>query len=269
LLTNGYMLSKGMIDAIEKTQIDVSISLDGIGDVHDTQRPTVGGKGSFSDIHSNITKLSEVGVKPFIMTTVTRHNQGHLQELAEYCTERGMGFRLSLYRGKATEENDFVGDHKELADDLVRFYEWFGDHLPEESLYRTHRFCDINLLRPKIANCGVGKSSIVIDANGDLAICQYQIEQVIGSLAKGDSVLASLENQEFYQPDHDSGRFVNKCSSCQWLYTCANGCPLHVKAVYDTFMRESPYCSVYKAVLPVLICTHAKQIIRKGGDFDE
>jgi len=260
LLTNGYSLSEDMLHAIGERKMSVSISLDGIGAVHDRQRATIGGDGSFLEIHKNISSLIELGVKPYILTTVTRNNQDQLQELAQYCTERGLGFRLSLYRGTGENRQNFEGDHEKLASDLVDFYEWFGNHLPEKNLHTNHRFCDVNLLRPKATNCGIGKSSVAIDTSGKLAICQYQMDRTIGDI-RNDGVLDSLNRQNFYNPSKDNAKFVPECKSCQWLYTCANGCPLHLRSIRGTFTSVSSYCSVYSAVLPALIRTHAKQIV--------
>lgn len=60
------------------------------------------------------------------------------------------------------------------------------------------------------------------------------------------------------------------CQDCKWRFVCGGGCPFLTKRHYGNFKHPSPYCEVYKSVLPVLVELHALQLIRKfqkqGGD---
>jgi sulfatase maturation enzyme AslB (radical SAM superfamily) len=59
------------------------------------------------------------------------------------------------------------------------------------------------------------------------------------------------------------------CKDCKWRYICGGGCAFQTKYNFGTFQHTSPYCGVYKAILPVVVELHALQLIRefqkKGG----
>jgi hypothetical protein len=51
--------------------------------------------------------------------------------------------------------------------------------------------------------------------------------------------------------------------------SCAGGCPLQTKATYGRLDKYSPYCEVYKAVIPRILTIKGLQMIRdyeKGGE---
>src|SRR5204863_2366385 len=78
--------------------IGVTISLDGLGTYHDSQRPFSNGLGSFTFVDRTITRLLNNGVIPHINVTVSQRNLDGLPALIDYILQREMSFTLSYYR---------------------------------------------------------------------------------------------------------------------------------------------------------------------------
>src|SRR5262249_1368079 len=67
ILSNGTIMTQRMIEQLKERHIGVMISLDGIGEAHDRQRPYVNGlRGSFSMVDRTISRLLANGLRPSI-----------------------------------------------------------------------------------------------------------------------------------------------------------------------------------------------------------
>src|SRR6266487_822944 len=84
ILSNGVVLSQRTIDHLKARHISVTISLDGLGDYHDSQRPLVGGRGSCQYVLRTIDRLLANEVVPFISVTISRRNLDGLPGLMQY-----------------------------------------------------------------------------------------------------------------------------------------------------------------------------------------
>jgi uncharacterized protein len=64
LQTNAVHLSGDWLDLIEESHMRLGVSLDGPRDLHDRQRPTVAGRGSFAEVRRTLDRLRARGI-PF------------------------------------------------------------------------------------------------------------------------------------------------------------------------------------------------------------
>src|SRR5262249_41043126 len=102
LLSNGAALTPKAIQELKQRDISVTISLDGIGSAHDSERPLLNGMGSFRLVDRAITRLLEHDLVPHINVTVSQRNLSGLPNLVAYLLERDLSFTFSYYR-----ENDY------------------------------------------------------------------------------------------------------------------------------------------------------------------
>lgn len=263
LLTNGTRLSGSLLDVLRSQSCGVSVSLDGLGPSHDRNRPSRTGSSTSAQVIETIDALLKVGIRPFILVTVGPDNVNDLPLLATFCFDRNLRFRLSPRRTPDQSDNDV----RAIATGLVRFYSWLGNHLPERSLYRLHKFASVDLLQPRKKPCGLGRTSFVVDTDGTVRLCpQYGGSSPICHSRDGDL----LERVAQALPPVAAGLNVERhptCSLCRWRYTCRGGCPLHATQESSTDTR-SPHCEIYREVLPALIKVHAEQTARnltQGG----
>lgn len=269
IITNGTLLPPSLIGYISSGKIGISVSLDGVEEWHDKQRRYHNGSGSFRDVDNNLNKLLSMGIRPYILTTVTKDNVCGITKLAEYCIQRNLSFRFSFYREVSTSFDDLKNDNLQLTRELLRCYEWVANNLPARSLYQFHKFGDMNLKVPKLRGCGVGVSGMTLSSNGEVCVCQYKMSEPIGNAFKNNTVQL-IANQYQYRLDENRVEQIPVCKDCKWRFVCGGGCPFLTKRHFGTFKHHSPYCGVYKSVLPVLVKLHALQLIRefqkKGGE---
>ncbi len=269
IITNGTMLTQSLIDYACQDKVGVSVSLDGVGKWHDVQRPYINGTGSFEKVNTNINKLLAAGIRPNILAVITKKNAAGMIELAKYCMERDLTFRFGFYRENPTSPNELDNDNAELIDELKKCYAWMAENLPVKNLQAVHKFADVKLNGPKIRNCGIGSNGLTVSTSGNASICQYELDVSLGSIMDNDSI-GLMKNQNRYDLDKSQVDRVPGCKNCKWRYTCGGGCPLLTERHFRTMGHTSPYCEVYKAILPVLIELHALQLVRrfqKGKGF--
>ncbi len=83
IITNGTLLSSSLIEYISSKKIGISMSLDGVEEWHDKQRRYQNDSESFRDVDGNLNKLLSVGIRPYILTTVTKNNVCGITKLKE------------------------------------------------------------------------------------------------------------------------------------------------------------------------------------------
>lgn len=117
----------------------------------------------------------------------------------------------------------------------------------------------VTFSRPHRFTCGMGKSYVVVRTDGKIVSCQMTLEKPIGSIDDPD-VITSMQNGSFVQPQSLTVDGKTPCKTCQWRYICCGGCPL---------LTNSPYCNVYKALIPEVLRVEAKRLIRYGYKQDD
>lgn len=262
IITNGTLLAQTFIDYILQERVGISVSLDGVGKWHDVQRPYVNGNGSFKKVDANISKLLTEGINFNILAVITKKNVSGLTELAKYCLERNLAFRFGFYRDIPTFLGEIDVDNKNLIRELKKCYSWIGQNLPEKNLQSLHKLADIRLNGPKVRNCGIGYNSLTVGHDGSVSICQYEMEVSLGNVLESDAIRL-VTDQKHYDLDGTRVNQVPGCRDCEWRYTCGGGCPLLTKQHFGEMRRSSPYCEVYKTILPVLVELNALQLVKR------
>jgi uncharacterized protein len=270
IITNATVLSESLLNYLVEGKLGISVSLDGVGKWHDCQRFYQNGRGSFPEVEKTLGTLLSHGIRPPILATVTRDNLHGITELAEYCWQRDLGFRFSLYREVATSSRDLKNDNEEVIRELLKCYSWMEENLPDRNLSKCHQFGDVNFQIPRVRNCGIGTSGITLTSDGKFCLCQYEMSDPLGDVRKSDFVQIMKDQKRFSLSENRVDRYP-VCAECQWRFVCAGGCSYLTKHQYGTFCHASPYCDVYQAILPVLLRLHALQIVRrfrrKRGDL--
>lgn len=261
IITNGTLLTQNLIDYIKQGRIGISISLDGIGKWHDVQRPYVNGNGSFKKVDATISKLLTERIRFNILAVITKKNSAGLTDLTRYCLERDLAFRFGFYRDTPTFSGEGENDNKELIRELKKCYLWISQNLPEKNLQLLHKLADIKLDGPKSRNCGIGSNSLTVGSDGEASICQYEMEISLGNILEKDAV-SLITDQTYYDLNITRVNQIPGCKDCKWKYTCGGGCPLLTKQHFGNMGVPSPYCDVYKAIIPVLVKLYALQLVK-------
>lgn len=264
VLSNGVALTNQMIDAMRAHQLRLMISLDGIGEYHDTQRPFVNGHGSFAHVERSLDRLAVRGLTPSITITVSQQNLAGLAALVEYVMDRELPFTFNFYR-----ENDCSASYSELAYQqeaviaaMQAAFAVIEAKLPPYSL--LDRLVD--LARLDVAHdrtCGVGQSYMVVNQSGGVAKCHMFLEQTVTDVGAPDPLRLIREDEIGVQNmpvDEKEG-----CRDCHWRYWCAGGCPALTYRVSGRYDIKSPNCRIYKALFPEVLRLEGLRLLKYGG----
>ena len=260
ILSNGVVLSQHAIEQLKARHIGVMISLDGIGEYHDSQRPFVHGRGSFQYVDRTIKQLLVNGLVPHISVTVSHRNLAGLTDVIVYILERDMGFTLNYYRN-----NDFViGDDLQFSEQqmIVAMRSVFAlleSKLPARSLLGS-LIDKSNLYSPHQRTCAVGQSYLVIDQHGGIAKCHGDIKRTVTNIYDDDPLQLIKDDRNGVQ-----GLSVEEkegCRTCDWRYWCTGGCPLLTYRMTGRYDVKSPNCNIYTALFPEALRLEALRLLK-------
>ena len=263
VLSNGVSLTRRMIGALQARGLRLMISLDGVGAVHDRQRPFANGRGSFRFVERSLNFLEQEGLIPSISVTVSNRNLGSLPETVAYLLDRGLPFSLNYYR-----ENDCSAGLNDLTfqDEAViaahrAAFAVIRERLPSYSLLGV-LLDRARLDAPHDRPCGAGQSYLVIDQVGGVASCPMTLGETFTNVSDADPLGTLMESRQGIQNlpvDEKEG-----CRDCSWRYWCAGGCPALTYRVTGRFDVKSPNCRIYRALFPEVLRLEGLRLMKYG-----
>ena len=262
IATNGTLITPKIAKTLALYTIEVAISLDGLQKFNDSQRVFSNGLGTFKYIEQAIKNLKKYHVPYRAIVTVTTNNVANLPSLTKYFLINKIPFSINFYRESPYSKKGLTPTNKILINYLKKSYQILYKYVPK------YRLIDdvldrVNFRVPRLAACAVGDSYIVITHEGKLASCPMIIDRSIGSINDQD-IVKTMRNKSFIKP---RGLTVEKkipCNHCQWKYVCCGGCPLLAYETKKTYKSSSPYCEVYKTLIPEVLKIEAKRLIKYG-----
>lgn len=261
LLSNGVALSQRSIDALKARHIGLMISLDGVGETHDRQRPFIHGRPSFKYVDRTIQRLLTNNLTPFISVTISQHNLAGLPDLFLYLLEHDLPFSLNFYQDNdcALDPRALQFSEQQMIDAMLHVFSIIEHHLPARSLLGSlidHANLQFRHQRP----CGVGHNYLVIDQHGGVAKCQAAITQTVTTIANADPlriIRQDLLGVQGVAVDEKEG-----CRDCTWRYWCAGGCPLLTHRMTGRYDIQSPNCHIYQALFPAALRLEALRLLK-------
>ncbi len=258
LLSNGTLLTSETLGWLRDEGIRLSISLDGIGDMRNRQRPSARREGSFSLVIKSIEQALALGLSPHLSVTVTAYNVKHLAEVAAFALEHGLTFNLNFVRPASgmlnlmpTPEQLVAGVQAVLAEIERQLppYRLIDGLLDRCGLNAPHRY-----------PCGAGHSYLVVNPGGGVSHCHMQMEKEICTVWEEDplGVIRRAETGFRNLPVDEK----EICRDCLWRYVCAGGCPLLTCRLTGRDDVPSPYCDAYRVLLPELIRLEGLRILK-------
>jgi len=177
--------------------------------------------------------------------------------LTKYLLKKNIPFNYNFYRENPYVTDDLENNDKKLIKYLKRAYTHIYNNPPPFSILNA-LLNRVFFHPPHLNPCGVGHNYIIIRHDGMLASCQMTIEKSIGSIKDKDMV-KTMQQKAFTKGISLEDK--KPCSSCQWKYVCCGGCPLLTKKQKGSFKTSTPYCSVYKALIPEVLKLEAKRLL--------
>lgn len=263
LLTNGVASNTRMIHDLKRLGLRVMISLDGVGESHDKQRPFANGNGSFRQVERTLDRMAAEGVVPSISITITRRNLANLPNTVAYVLHRNLPFMLNFYRENDCSMSfaDLAYSDEEIIASVRSAFAVIEANLPPYSL--TDRLLDLGRLdAPHERTCGVGQSYLVIDQRGAVAKCHMDLARPVTDINVADPLRLIREDQIGIQ--NVPAEEKEGCRDCTWRNWCAGGCPALTYRITGRYDIKSPNCRIYKAIFPDVLRLEGLRLLKHG-----
>lgn len=263
VLTNGVLLTEKIANTLKKENIRVAVSLDGLEKYHDKQRIFANGLGSFKFVEKGILNLKKAKVPFNVSVTITSKNIENIPQLTKYLLKQKIPFAFNFFRENPSVKEELEGDDKKLVEYLKKAYQLIYANPPPYSL--INGLLDrVSFRRPHLWVCGMGHNYIVVRHDGKIVSCQMTLQKPIGSVDDND-LIKTMENGSFIEPKNLTVEDKKPCNKCQWKYVCSGGCPLLTFEQRGKYTINSPYCAVYKKLIPEVLRIEAKRLIKYGN----
>lgn len=262
LLSNGVRLTDGMIAYLRAEAIRLMISLDGVGEFHDRQRPTTRGGVSFDAVAAAIERCLAQDVRPDLSITVTAQNAAGLAHAVSFALDRALRFNLNFVR---TDEDATPAAHRANDDALIDgvraalqviqqrlpAYRLIDGLLDRSTFHTAHDYA-----------CGAGRNYLAIGPGGQVSRCHAQLDAVIGGV-DDPRLLAAVREADVPGALRVVATAQREgCATCRWRSWCGGGCPLLAQRATAAEDQRSPYCSVYQALYPEVLRTEGMRLLK-------
>lgn len=263
VLSNGVQILPDQADWLLANGIRLMISIDGIGELHDQLRSQRNGAGTFSQIAYTIDNvLLPRGVRPHITMTITGTNAHGAAELTTWAlVERKLPLNLNFYRqnGLSASRHELSLQEENVIKGLREAYSVIEEHLSEIPMLGG--LLDRMQFQAHSHTCGVGLNYLVVSHTGQIAQCHMELEAAIPLTSAKDQLLSILPNSiHNLTVDEKEG-----CRECAFRYQCTGGCPIETFRATGRWDVKSPYCHIYKTLLPELLRLEGLRLLQNRG----
>ena len=273
MTTNGTLLNEKTISFLHKHRFGLSVSMDGPQAIHDKNRLTVGGQGTYEVVARNVRLLLEnfrsrpIGAR----VTLTRGNTDILGIWDHLFNDLGFA-----EVGFAPVTSGEIAEFNLTEQELVRVFEnmkQLGEKYLAAALQNRNigfsnmhqLLTDIHQGTKKALPCGAGVAMLAVDHAGDLTLCHRftgSEEMSFGSVYQG---IEQEKLSNFLSKRLD--RSNSGCQSCRIRNLCSGGCYHESYARHDdATMPTYHYCDLLRDWVDFGIKIYA-QILEKNPDF--
>jgi uncharacterized protein len=229
ITTNGTLLNDEDGEFFEHHGFAVTISLDGLKQQHDRQRPFKHGGGSFDRIIERVRPLlaRQQRMQVSARATVAPGASG-LREMLDYFLDlkfHSVGFSPVLRAPMGTGEmsaRQLCGLLEEMIECGIQF---------EHRLLRGERYGFANIVNAlrelhrgthRPYPCGAGAGYLGVSAEGDLSACHRFVGDAIGGMGTVDRGINRAAQNRWLAVRHVHAQ--SPCGTCWARYLCSGGC---------------------------------------------
>ncbi|MBI1794012.1 MAG: SPASM domain-containing protein [Chloroflexi bacterium] len=265
VLSNGTLLTPAIAQTLKTRNIRLMISLDGLGQYHDSQRSYAGGHGTFDDVVEAVMLALDCDVIPHISVTISSRTADGLPKLMSWMLKYDLPFSLNFYRENELSASniDMRMDEEKIIAGMLAAFKIIESDLPKRNLLPS--LVDrANLSSPHSHTCGVGQNYLVFDQNGQVAKCQMHIRKPITDVHVADPLAVIRADQIGVQnlPVQEK----EGCRTCEWKNWCAGGCPITTHRATGRYDVKSPNCNIYKTLYPEALRLEGLRLLKYQDD---
>lgn len=238
LQTNATLITDELAELLSRYKFLVGVSLDGPEDLHNKNRVTARGKGSYLDVLRGIECLKKNRVQFNTLTLVNADNVTCGRTVYRYlcnneiffhqyipCVDFDGSGKSSPYSITGKQWGEFLCEifDEWCINDTYRVSIRLFDSILEYLVNGVSNVCNM------MTNCN---SYFLVEYNGDIYPCDFFAEPILklGNIVKNswESFQASVKYLEFGKK---KSKWNEVCDRCPYLELCAGDCPKH--RLYD------------------------------------
>lgn len=254
MTTNATLLTEETVDYLNAHRFGLSVSIDGPKTVHDRNRITVGGQGTYDVVRRKAEMLLSrynsrpVGARVTLTTGVT-----DVETIWDHLFNE-LGFAEV---GFAPATSGDISSFNLTSDELVQVFanmKALGRRYLEAALeHRNIGFSNLHQLitdihegHKKALPCGAGLKMLAVDHKGELNLCHRFTGSSLPTFGNVHSGVKQIELNDFLSQRLD--RTNTGCEDCQIRNLCSGGCyhesyarygdPTHPTYHYCELMRD-------------------------------
>ncbi len=265
VLSNGTLLTSEIARQMLALDMQLMLSLDGLGRYHDAHRRYATGRGSFADVAAAVDLALDCGLIPRISVTVSGRTAAGLPQVVAWILERDLPFSLNFYRENpfSASQPDLRLDEEKIIAGMLAAFKVIEDNLPRRPLLGS--LVDrANLMMSHVHTCGAGQNYLVFDPQGRVAKCQMQIHAPVTESRVHDPLSVVRADRGGVQ--NVSVEIKEGCRRCPWRYWCAGGCPLETFRVTGRYDVQSPHCHIYQVLFPQALRLEGWRLLKYQDD---
>ncbi|HYK02202.1 MAG TPA: radical SAM protein [Thermoanaerobaculia bacterium] len=268
ITTNGTLLREEDAEFFEAHAFSVTVSVDGIGEVHDRLRPAKSGRGTFDALVARVTPLlqRQRAMQVSARVTVTPHNLA-LRETLDALIGLGfhsVGFSPML---RSPSGNDELS-HDDLAAMLDQMIDC-GRELERAIVDgRRYPFANgVNALREihrgthRPYPCGAGAGYAGVSADGELAACHRFVGDADGAMGDVASGIDRARQEAWLGERHVHRQ--EPCNRCWARYLCGGGCH------HEVIRRGRPACDYIRGWLHYSLGAYVRLLAQRPEWFGD
>ncbi|MEM4229223.1 MAG: SPASM domain-containing protein [Thermoproteota archaeon] len=271
--TNATLIDEIFLDFCINKNITLGISLDGPKEMNDMTRVYPDGKGSFDRIFNTIELMKNKGIRPDVITVVTKFNVKNLSKIIQFYHKTKI---QSVLLNPVEPLNKMALSLIPTFEELSSYYEKairsvlkINVENPQNRIIIRNVqeliMCLISDVIPRscyMSPCGAARLMFAISASGDVYPCggfESFPEMRLGNVF-------DMEINEILQSDIAKllrSRDVNKinpCNSCAFKRLCCANCPATLYALYQDIFRPSFYSSFRRRLISSIFDLIAENI---------
>jgi uncharacterized protein len=248
ITTNGTLLTAADADFFEDFGFAVTVSLDGLRETHDAQRPFKSGKGSFDRILRNLAPLfdKQRRMQVTARVTVTPKNLMLRETLDEFVSFgfHTVGFSPML-RSPGGQGELQHHDLEVMLGEMVDCGREFErrtlqrEPYPFANMLNALREIERGTHRPY--PCGAGAGYLGVSAEGELAACHRFVGDAEGAMGSLSDGIDAKRRADWLRDRHVHRQ--QPCSRCWARYLCGGGCH------HEVIARGRPACDYIRGWL--------------------
>jgi uncharacterized protein len=265
ITTNGTLVTPEDGEFFERHKFAVTVSLDGVGDVHNRLRAFKSGNESYDRILKNIRPLLKMqrDMQVSARVTVTPDNLFLRETLDEFISLGFHSVGFSPMLSSPTGKSEM--GQKELnvmLEQMISCGEEFerrvvaGERFP--FLNMTNALREIHKGTHRPYPCGAGAGYLGVSADGGLYACHRFVEDEDGAMGKVWDGIDRAKQNLWLSKRHV--HFQEPCRSCWARYMCGGGCH------HEVIKRGRPACNYIRGWLHYCLQAYVR-LLEKRPDY--